>query len=378
MGYILFLAKHHDGFCLWDTKTTDRKVTKAPLGRDVLAELKKSCDKYGIKLAIYFSEGEWAWPGGVAGGNWRNGSIGKNPDMKKAQLKELLTQYGPIQYIWFDYAVGDGGLSHDETVAFCKALQPDCFLGFNCGPAAGDIRLGEMGHPAPLSDTTGAGFNSGHMLGYSGYRLAEFTYPILPEHQGGAMWFYSLPRHDGLCRSAESLYKDYLGAVKYGNVFALDVGPNYAGRLREIDVKTLRTVGQLIRGEITIPSPLKGKVTASGTWSQPGYEAEKACDGDPATRWGAPENSRSGWLEIDLGAEKTVSRALVDEGGFARSRRFEIQANVDGDWHAVVTGTTIGAGKEIKFATPVKALVFRLNILEANEVPTIGEFQLFE
>ena len=65
MGYILFLTKHHDGFCLWDTKTTDRKVTKAPLGRDVLAELKKSCDKYGIKLALYFSEGEWQSPGGL-------------------------------------------------------------------------------------------------------------------------------------------------------------------------------------------------------------------------------------------------------------------------------------------------------------------------
>ncbi|MDR0757771.1 MAG: alpha-L-fucosidase, partial [Tannerella sp.] len=45
MGYILFLTKHHDDFCLWDTKTTERKVTNAPLGKDVLAELRKSCDK---------------------------------------------------------------------------------------------------------------------------------------------------------------------------------------------------------------------------------------------------------------------------------------------------------------------------------------------
>ena len=67
MGYILFLAKHHDGFCLWDTKTTDRKVTKAPLGRDVLAELRKSCDRHGIQLALYFSEGDWTWPGAKDG-----------------------------------------------------------------------------------------------------------------------------------------------------------------------------------------------------------------------------------------------------------------------------------------------------------------------
>ena len=78
------------------------------------------------------------------------------------------------------------------------------------------------------------------------YLLAEFTYPILPPHEGGAMWFYSLPKHDGLCLSAQKLYKDYLGAVKYGNIFSLDVGPDYEGRLRKIDVETLQKVGQMI------------------------------------------------------------------------------------------------------------------------------------
>ena len=68
--------------------------------------------------------------------------------MKKAQLKELLTQYGPIEYIWFDHAVGDGGLSHQDTLAWCKSFQPGCFIGFNHGDQQGaDIRLGEMGRP---------------------------------------------------------------------------------------------------------------------------------------------------------------------------------------------------------------------------------------
>ncbi len=65
MSYISFLSKHHDGFCLWDTETTAGKVTNSPLGIDVLAQLRKSCDKYGIKLALYFSEGDWNWPGAV-------------------------------------------------------------------------------------------------------------------------------------------------------------------------------------------------------------------------------------------------------------------------------------------------------------------------
>ncbi|MEI8290069.1 MAG: alpha-L-fucosidase [Verrucomicrobiota bacterium] len=248
MGYVLFLTKHHDGFCLWDTQTTDRKITKAPLGRDVLAEVKKSCDKFGLKLAIYFSEGEWAWPGGAPGQGWQSGHIGKNPEMKKTQLKELLTRYGPIEYIWFDHAVGDGGLSHAETAQWVKQFQPDCFVGFNSGSQVGaDIRLGEEGHPAPLSDKAGAGFNSEHMGGTNNHRLAEFTYPILPKHQGGANWFYSLPEHDPLCLPAEKIYADYLGAAKYGNIFSLDVGPDYNGRLRAIDVETLHKVGEMIR-----------------------------------------------------------------------------------------------------------------------------------
>jgi len=90
MNYILFLTKHHDGFCLWDTQTTDKKVTNSPLGIDVLAKLRKSCDKYGIKLALYFSEGDWNWEGALDG-KGKEGGIGKNPEMKKAQLKELCT-----------------------------------------------------------------------------------------------------------------------------------------------------------------------------------------------------------------------------------------------------------------------------------------------
>jgi len=206
----------------------------------VLAQLRKSCDQAGIKLALYFSEGEFNdnkdyHPGGYT------------PEMKKAQLKELLTQYGPIEFIWFDHAQTDGGLSHAQTTAWCKQLQPGCFIGYNHGEPSGDIRLGEMGHPSALKDPGGAGFGSKDAKGHSAYLLAEFTYPILPGHQGGAQWFYSLPKHDKLCYPAEKLHADYLGAVKYGNLFSIDVGPDYDGKLREIDVQTLRKVGEMIK-----------------------------------------------------------------------------------------------------------------------------------
>lgn len=380
MGYILFLTKHHDGFCLWDTKTTDRKVTKAPLGRDVLAALRKSCEKFGIKLALYFSEGDWTWEGSVPGRK-----SGPNPEMKKAQLKELLTQYGPVEYIWFDHAVGDGGLSHAETYAFCKALQPDCFIGFNHGDQAdADIRLGEMGKPGPLTDHRAAGPHMRNPAGKN-YRLAEFTYPILPKHKGGAMWFYSLPEHDGLCMSAEDIYADYLGAKKYGNVFALDVGPDYRGRIRDIDVETLARVGEMIRTGAPLPvkSPAPPRVAAlsegkpakaSSLWGA-GYEADKAFDGDEATRWGAKPESRSGWIEVDLGKELDVARAVVMEIGYPRTQKFAIEHKDGEAWKCIVTGTSIAGRRTYNFA-PVKARHFRLNILEAGDVPTIEEFQL--
>jgi alpha-L-fucosidase len=381
MGYILFLTKHHDGFCLWDTKTTDRKVTRAPLGRDVLAELKKSCDKYGIKLALYFSEGEWRQPGGLdhpeTTGTKRRNQGGKNAEIKKAQIKELLTQYGPIEYIWFDHALGDGGLSHPETIAWCKSLQPGCFIGFNHGEQTGcDIRLGEMGKPGPLTDKSAAGYNRGEPSKH--YLLAEFTYPIQPRRPKGAMWFYSHPDNEGVCHTPEKLYRDYLGAVKYGNIFTLDVGPNYEGKLRDIDVRTLRTVGEMIRNKAPLPpepEPVKHPIKASSIWSVE-YDAAKAYDNNEATRWGAKPKSRSGWLEIDLEKETAISRAIVMEIAYPRTQEFVIEYKTGDAWKPVYRGTTIAGRRVYDFPT-VHARFVRLNILKASEVPTIEEFHVY-
>ncbi len=243
MGYILFLAKHHDGFCLWDTKTTDKKVTNSPIGIDVLAQLRKSCDTYGIKLALYFSEGDWNWPGAVDGK--RNG--GNNPEAKKAQLRELLTGYGPIEFWWMDHAIGTGGLSHQETVDWMHQFQPNTFVGFNHGQPAGRLCLREMGRPGRLGDKDASKYNKDAEGAFKGYLVAEFTYPILPPHKGGAQWFYSLPKHDNLCHPASKVFKDYQGAMEHGNIFSINIGPNYAGKIRDIDVKTLKEVGGMIR-----------------------------------------------------------------------------------------------------------------------------------
>jgi alpha-L-fucosidase len=204
----LFLTKHHDGFCLWDTKTTERKVTKSPLGEDVLAKVRSSCDKHGLKLALYFSEGEWGGPDKPGGGRLP-GDGGYDPEKKKRQLHELLTQYGPIEFFWMDHAVGDGGLGHQETVEWVRRFQSGCFVGFNSGVSAGDLRLGEMGHASALDDVSGVGLHANVMQGYAGFRLAEFTYPIWPDSVPKGThthWFYSyVADTKGTCHTPEKI-----------------------------------------------------------------------------------------------------------------------------------------------------------------------------
>ena len=219
-----------------------------PLGIDVLAKLRKSCDKYGIKLALYFSEGDWNWPGAV----YMKGG-GHNPEMKKAQLKELCTQYGSIEFFWMDHAIGNGGLSHKETMEFIHQFQPNCFVGFNTGDSPGRLNLRERGAPGPIGDKKAVWGDNHLKESYDHVLAAEFTYPILPKHEGGAQWFYTLPKYDGLCLPAEKIYYDYQGAVKYENLFSVDIGPDYRGRIRYIDVKTLQKVGRYIRGEDIFP-----------------------------------------------------------------------------------------------------------------------------
>ena len=107
-----------------------------------------------------------------------------------------------------------------------------------------------MGTPGPLGDASTSKYNKEAEATYGGYLVAEFTYPILPPHEGGAMWFYSLPIHDSLVHPAEKLYQDYLGAVKYGNIFSINVGPDYQGKLREVDVETLGELGALIKQKV--------------------------------------------------------------------------------------------------------------------------------
>jgi|GEM_PF-1277044 len=119
------------------------------------------------------------------------------------------------------------------------------------------------------------------------------------------------------------------------------------------------------------------KVTASSQFNQLGYEAAKAVDGDPRTRWASDFAARSGWLEVDLGEEKEINRVRLSEVEWHETREFAIEFKQGDVWKEVARGTTIGKEEELSFP-PVKAQVVRLNVLKAEHAINLNEFQVFE
>ena len=383
MGYICFLTKHHDGLCLWDTDTSERKVTRTKLGMDVLARLRKSCDRHGIKLALYYSESEWRWPGAREGEAYHNGI---NPEQKKAQLKELLTRYGPIEFVWFDNAVNDGGLNHKETTEWVKRLQPNCIVGFSSGQAAGEMQIGEDGRPGPMDHhavvcpyMNNNPFDKWDPT-HKGYRITEILQPIIAEPS--PMWFYD-PSAGDTCRSAADLYATYLGAVKHGNLFDLGVSPDRQGKLRDIEVRTLQQVGKLIRNPRPRPFSLSTHkpAKASSVW-RPEYDADQAVDNDDTSSWTAAPGATNGWLEVDLGCEQIIGAVEIRERFSFPCypiKRFTVEYKRGADWRVAAQGTTIGIEKTIAFP-PITARYMRLNILNAdpiNNLLVIEEFRLW-
>ena len=143
---------------------------------------------------------------------------------------------------------------------------------------------------------------------------------------------------------------------------------------------TLRKIGTWIRDPSQAPQPpppalSSGKpTTASSTWGA-SYEADKASDHDLDTRWGAAPDKRSGWLEVDLGKDELIGRVEIIEASHPRTEEFSVEYRIGDTWKELSRGTTIGEKKEITFP-PVTARYIRLNILKANEVPTIDEFRI--
>ncbi|MBU4270352.1 MAG: alpha-L-fucosidase [Planctomycetes bacterium] len=140
MKYLVLNTKHHDGFCLFDTKQTDYNIMHSPFSRDVVKELAEACRKQGILFGAYYSICDWHhphYPHGSPGGRTLhpNADMDRYVQFMKDQLKELLTNYGPVGILWFD-GEWEKAWTHQrgkDLYAYLHGLQPDLIINDRVG-----------------------------------------------------------------------------------------------------------------------------------------------------------------------------------------------------------------------------------------------------
>lgn len=179
MRYLVITAKHHDGFAMFDSPSSDYDIVDAtPYGRDIMADLAEACRRHGIRLCFYYSQAQdWHHPGGEGhwdrADNWHSKTVSEEDfaayleEKAKPQVRELLTQYGPIGLIWFDTPVAINPEQSQELADLVHELQPECLVNGRVGNEKGDYSSlgdnqiprgpveGDWETPATINDTWG-------------------------------------------------------------------------------------------------------------------------------------------------------------------------------------------------------------------------------
>jgi alpha-L-fucosidase len=264
--YLLLVTKHLDGFCMWPTRQTDYSVQASPCRRDILGEVIGAARRAGLKVALYYSFWEMREP------SYRDGRA--YASHVKRQLTELLTAYGEIAGLWFDGLWEKSGIDYfdaerthwREIHQHVKTLQPDCLVGVNptthhpgkvvLWPC--DFRIGEKATP-PDDDRNVYYYDGpGCFLPWEGlFSLSEGG-----TKQGlfaDGKWFWH--SDDRTCRSPEWVLDRLRESRRRAANLVLNTGPDRDGRLREVDLDCLRSVGRALQAE---PAILKADLQTRG------------------------------------------------------------------------------------------------------------------
>ncbi len=445
MKYLVFTSKHHDGFSMFDSKQTDYKISNSPFKRDVVKELAYACHKAGLKLGYYYSPVDWYHP------DYRTKNHSRYIKFMHGQLREICSNYGKIDIIWFD---GLGGKPEDwdseNLFKMIRRLQPHVIINNRAGlPADHDTpeqRIGKFQNDRPWEtcmticrqwawkpndqmkslkqciDTLvrvvgGDGnllFNVGPMpdgrielrqverLNEMGSWLEKYGQSIYATRggpfktggwgastfRGNTVYIHVLNwREDTLTLPpipkkiiASSVMSGGTVTVKQTQrAIEISVPKSYRQDIDTIIVLELNGPASTIspRGLLSSSLTAEKKARASNVFQKnAGYNASKAVDNDPATRWATDSGTQQAWLEVDLGKPITFNRTKIDEE-YDRVQEYELQCRDDNRWKTFARGTKLGHDYSKQFE-PVTGRYIRLNILKATDGPTICEFQLFE
>lgn len=284
MQYIILTAKHHDGFCLFDSAHTDFKSTRTKLGRDIVRDFLNAARAEGLKVGLYYSLLDWHHPDYPHFGDekhpMRNDPAYSNEDRNfdryldymHHQVRELCTNYGKLDILWFDFAYGDMRGERwraTELVDMVRTLQPGVII---------DNRL----------EVSGEGYGSLAACSPTPYH-GDFVTPekMIPPHgiqdvRGHDLaweacvtmnhnWGYCA--HDHYYKSGEMLIKKLVECVSKGGNFLLNVGPDARGNIPPQALERLEIIGRWMGknsrsiygcGRSELEKPDYGRLTANG------------------------------------------------------------------------------------------------------------------
>ncbi|MDR1283070.1 MAG: alpha-L-fucosidase [Opitutaceae bacterium] len=422
----ILTAKHHDGFCLWPTATTEHSVKASPwrggVG-DVVREFVDAFRAEGLKVGLYLSP----W-------DRHEKCYGDSPrynDFYCAQLTELLTHYGVLHEVWFDGACAEGPNGRKQEYdwprffGLVKKLQPGAvtfgdggtdvrWVGNERGFANGTcwatvdprtVRFpGDSGinraNDAAAREELKRHFGSGDAPDPAGreprvWRPAECDVSIRPG------WFYHAEEDDKV-RSAGNLVDLYFCSVGRNGLLLLNIPPTREGLFHENDIAAItglwRELDRIFANDLARAAGVRvtaDRERASGPCAVAMFLAESVCDGNPDTCWAAPEGVTKAVLEMVFpggaaggadggaaGAEEegvTVSVLCFEEPvqHGQRIAAYHVEADAGGAWTEIARGTTVGRKKLDRLATPVKARRLRLTIDEALAPPALSAWRVF-
>ncbi len=391
MKGIIITAKHHCGFCLWPSKYTDYSVKNAPWKNgkgDVVRELANACKEYGLKLGIYLSP----W-------DRHSADYGKPAYITyfRNQLRELLTNYGPIFEVWFDGANGGsgyyGGANETRTIdrktyydwkntyALVRKLQPNIVI-WNDGGDRADLRwvgteAGNVGE-TNWSLLNNTGEVSWNMLHYglengNSWVPAEVNTSIRPE------WFYH-PGEDCKVKTLPQLMDIYYNSIGHNATLLLNFPIMPDGLINERDGKAALEFAKAVKEAFAKDLAENKKTTATNVrGNAKEFSAAMAVDHNKDTYWATDGSVTKASMTIDFGKPTTFNRFLEQEyirlG--QRVKSFTVEALIDGNWKEVARATTIGYKRILRFPS-VTATQVRFNITDSKSCPLISNIEIYD
>ena len=381
MKGMIYTAKHHDGFCAWPTKSTDHNITKSPWKNgkgDVVREFALACKKHGIKFGTYLSP----W-------DRNNADYGKDGylDVYYKQIRELLTNYGPVFEIWFDGANGGDGYyggarekrnigdaekyyNFEKIVEMIRKIQPGCII-WGAGHH-GDARWGgsEKGHVNyPHWSTVGLNGGGGGTGMRGGERWVPAEGDTTINHAG---WFW----HQGQAsrvKSPEELMQVWFDSVGRGANLILNVAADKTGRLDPADVKSLLEFKELRDKLYARDYALGATVTASQTrGNDKKFSPSNMTDGNIETYWAVEDDNLTPTAIITLPKPATFDVIRLREQTRLGQRvdSFNIDAFINGKWVCIDNeGKTIGNQVMRRLPRPITTQKLRLRITAARPRP---------